>query len=158
MNQSSAIARETLAAFQAGSHDRRRRAVADSAPVLLLLDTKGAVRFCSDPAALQRADAETVGRHVGELIEGLPLRPTTPGYNVAWVRFAFGGDTRRRLALRLPEGGVRPIDVGVRPLRMDRAHCLLVELRFANGPAAPAADPVRLYRRPAAAEATEPCC
>ena len=154
MNQSSAIAREAGAFFHAVPHERRRGA----APVLLLLDTKGLVRYCNDPDALQRAEAETVGRHVGELIEGLPLRPTTPGYNVAWVRFAFGGDVRRRLRLRLPAGGVRPVDVGVKPLRVDRNHCLLVELRLACEPAAPAAEPVPLHRRSTAPSATEPCC
>lgn len=154
MNQS-AIAREALDFPEAIDYARwRTQAVANTTPVLLMLDARGHVQFCSEPDALQRPEAEVVGRHVADLIDGMPLRPTTPGYNVAWVRFAFAGETRRRLELRLPSGGVRPVDVGVRPLRMDRSHCLLVQLRFAGEPSAPAAEPIRLYRRPAA----ETCC
>ncbi len=151
----SAIAREALD-FPEAIHYAHRRSpsVATTTPVLLMLDTRGRVQFCSDPDALQRPEAEIVGRHVGELIEGMPLRATTPGYNVAWVRFAFEGETRRRLGLRLPSGGVRAIDVGVRALRMDRSHCLLVQLRFAGEASAPAAEPVRLHPRSAA----EACC
>lgn len=156
MNQSSAIAREAFAFSQMVPHERRR--AAGTAPVLLMLDARGQVRFCSDPDALQRPEAEIVGRHVAELIDGMPLRPTTPGYNVAWVRFAFEGETRRRLGLRLPSGGVRPIDVGVRPLRMDRSHCLLVQLRFPCEPVAVTAEPVRLHRRSAPAGTAEICC
>lgn len=155
MNQSSAIAREAFAFAQFIPHERRRAAA--TAPVLLMLDARGHVRFCSDPDALQRPEAEIVGRHVGELIDGMPLRPTTPGYNVAWVRFAFDGDARRRLGLRLPSGGLRPIDVGVRPLRMDRSHCLLVQMRFAAEPVAAASEPLRLQRRTAPAGTAAIC-
>lgn len=155
MNQSSAIAREAFAFSRSVPRERRRAAA--TAPVLLMLDARGHVRFCSDPDALQRPEAEIVDHHVGELIDGMPLRPTTPGYNVAWARFAFEGDAPRRLGLRLPSGGVRPVDVGVRPLRMDRSHCLLVQLRFVCEPVALAA-PLRLQRRAAPAGTAEVCC
>jgi len=151
----SAMVREKLDFPEAANYSSwRNQAARGAPPVLLMLDSRGLVQFCSDPEALQRPETEIVGRHVADLIEGMPLRATTPGYNVAWVRFAFGGETRRRLGLRLPSGDVRAIDVGVRPLRMDRSHCLLLQLRFAGEPSAPMAEPVRLHRRPAA----ESCC
>lgn len=161
MNQASAFARYTRGIAVHPAHERRMSAAGavgpTATPIMLLLDARGNVRFCSDADALQRAEGDIAGRPVGELIDGLPLRQGTPGYNVAYVRFAYGDGTRRRLALKLPEGGSRPIDVGVRPLWMDRGYCLLVQVRFASDPTSPAVEPVPLVRRqPVAAE--EVCC
>lgn len=127
MDQVNAMAREIPGLAPAVPHERRR---SGNLPVLLLLDARGFVRYCSDADALQRLPVDLVGRPVDELIVGLPLRHQTPGYNVAYVRFAFRDAATRPMALKLPSGGTRPVMVGVEPLWMDRGYCLLVKMRF----------------------------
>lgn len=160
MNQLWAVAGDVMP-FQAPNHERRQgaaRANADPGEqVFLLLDARGLVRFCNDARALRTQEGELLGKSIAEFLPGLPLRATTPGYNVAYVRFTYADDCRRRLTLKLPSGASRPVDVAVRPIQVDRGHCLLVQLRLVREPAGLAAEPVPL-RRGAIVETAEVCC
>lgn len=161
MSQIRALAKDSRLFMPVMLPERRRRAAdVASGPVLLILDARGRIQFCSDAAAVGRPTAEIAGKPVTDFIAGLPLRPNTPGYNIAFVRFAYADEARRRLTLKLPSGDTRPVDVAVRPIMVDRGHCLLVQLDFARTSAMPAAEPVSLPRRQplAAVETAEVCC
>lgn len=161
MNQLWAIAGDVIPFTQAPNHERRQgaaRAAGDQVEkVFLLLDARGLVRFCNDARALRTQEGELIGKSITEFLPGLPLRATTPGYNVAYVRFTYADDCRRRLTLQMPSGASRPVDVAVRPILVDRGHCLLVQLRLVHEPAGLAAEPVPL-RRGAIVETAEVCC
>jgi len=161
MNHVRAIAGDVMPFAQAVNHERRQgaaRPAGDQAEqVFLLLDARGLVKFCSDARALRTQEGELIGKSITEFLPGLPLRATTPGYNVAYVRFTYADDCRRRLTLKLPAGASRPVDAAVRPILVDRGHCLLVQLRFVREPAGAAVAPVPL-RRGAIVDTAEVCC
>ena len=162
MNQNCAIAADALSFAQATGYDRRKNHAAHPAndqadQVFLILDARGLVKFCNDARALRTQEGELLGKSITGFLPGLPLRATTPGYNIAYVRFSYADDSRQRLMLKLPSGASRPVDVAVRPIFVDRGYCLLVQMRFVREPAHAAVDPVPL-RRGAIVETAEVCC
>lgn len=98
--------------------------------ILMVLDAKGCVQYCSNPAFFASSEDELWGTPVNTLISGLPLRERTPGYNVAYVRFAFGHPHPRwqRKTVKLGQAGDMPVDVFVRAIPVNRGYCLLVAL------------------------------
>lgn len=162
MNQNRAIAADALPFTQAAGCDRRKNPAAHAAhdqagQIFLILDVRGMVKFCNDARALRTQEGELLGKPIAGFLPGLPLRATTPGYNIAYVRFSYAGDCRRRLALNLPSGASRPVDVAVRPIFVDRGYCLLLQMRFVREPAQAAVEPVPL-RRGAIVDTAEVCC
>jgi hypothetical protein len=160
MSQVRAIASDVMPFNYAMNHESHagaaKAANGATEQVFLLLDARGLVKFCSDPRALRTQEGELLGKSITGFLDGLPLRATTPGYNVAYVRFTYAEDCRRRMTLKLPSGATRPVDVGVRPIFVDRGYCLLVQLRLVREPEGVAVEPVPL-RRAATVETAEVC-
>lgn len=99
--------------------------------IVMVLDAKGCVQYCNDPAFFSLSDEELWGMPVASLVSSLPLRERTPGYNIAYVRFAFGHPQPRwlRKTAKVAEGKLANVDVFVRALPVGRGYCLLMALR-----------------------------
>lgn len=108
-----------LAATVAGHH---RHAI-------LILDVNGIVRFAATRRMFGRADEELLDHHVHSLVPSVPLRPTTPGYNIAFVRLAFARRGWHRHRGLYADRSVFPVEVSIRPLPIGRSYALLVAIR-----------------------------
>lgn len=98
--------------------------------VMMVLDGRGRVQFCNAPDALATAHDRLIGSPIRQLLPRLPLRETTPGYNVAYVRCAFSGDQWQQHALTTAPGKSKPVAIQVRPIALERGHCFLTLIRF----------------------------
>lgn len=122
--------------------------------IVMVLDAKGCVQYCSDPGFFSLSDEEMWGMPVAELVSPLPLRERTPGYNIAYVRFAFGHPQPRwlRKTAKVAAGKLANVDVFVRALPVGRGYCLLMALRpvteGTDSAAAMRKQPVSASRRP----------
>lgn len=163
MSHLRAIAGHAVSFTHVTRDDRRQKDAANDQcgrdQVFLILDARGLVKFCSDPRVLRTQEGELLGKSITAFVPGLPLRATTPGYNIAYVRFTYADDTRHRLMLKMPSGASRPVDVAVRPILIDRGHCLLVQLRLVREAVGNGGETVALSRAQAVIPDTaEACC
>ncbi|MBT9505095.1 PAS domain-containing protein [Rhodoferax sp.] len=115
----------------------------------LKLDAHGRITEANPAASelLGCACGELAGQAVSAVIAGLPLSPTTPGYNMAYAVFHAADGAWVRRTARLPDGQRIPIETafsvreveGQRPitlsLRAQRHN--VVELAFAPLASAP---------------------
>jgi hypothetical protein len=108
-----------LAATLAGHH---RHAI-------LILDVQGTVRFAATRGMFGRADEELLDLHLHALVPSLPLRATTPGYNIAFVRLAFADRHWHRHRGLYAGQRVFPVEVSIRALPMGRSYMLLAAIR-----------------------------
>lgn len=98
----------------------------------MVLDSLGTVRYChADAARLFRAGARTlVGRHLSELIPGLPFNPMTPGYNVAYATFWAPEGSRRGFCGVDSQGLTFGLQVTLDRLNLEKHHQILLSLRL----------------------------
>lgn len=108
-----------LAATMAGHH---RHAI-------LILDVNGVIRFASTRRLFGCADEQLSDSHLQTLIPTLPMRESTPGYNIAYVRLAFADEGWRRHRAVSADRGAIPVEVSVRPLAIGRSYALLAAVR-----------------------------
>lgn len=108
-----------LAASIAGHH---RHAI-------LILDVNGTIRFAATRDIFGYADEELIDRHLDSLLPTLPLRKTTPGYNVAYVRVAFADRGWHRHRAVGANRAAFPIEVSVRALPIGRSYAFLAAIR-----------------------------
>lgn len=161
MSHVRAIAGHAVSFTHVTRDDRRQKDAANDQgrdQVFLILDARGLVKFCSDPRVLRTQEGELLGKSITAFVPGLPLRATTPGYNIAYVRFTYADDVRHRLTLKLPSGASRSVDVAVRPILIDRGHCLLVQLRLVREAVGNGAETVPLSRAQAMIPDTAAAC
>lgn len=97
--------------------------------ITLILDTKGCIQYCSAPAMFSLGERELQGQPVTAVIPGLPFRARTPGYNVAYTRFAFDSDRWYRHTVKLGEERSVSMDLMVRAIPVNHGYCLLVLLK-----------------------------
>lgn len=97
--------------------------------ITLILDTKGCIQYCSEPALFASAEQALHGQPVTAVIPSLPFRSKTPGYNVAYTRFAFDNDRWHRHSVKLGDGQLAPMDLMVRAIPVNHGYCLLVLLK-----------------------------
>ena len=111
-----------LAATIAGHH---RHAI-------LILDARGVIRFAATRGMFGRSDEDLVDRHLQSVVPTIPLRRTTPGYNVAYVRlnFAERGWQRHRAA-SAGRGGFSA-EISLRPLAIGHSYAFLAAVREAR--------------------------
>lgn len=99
--------------------------------IVMVLDAKGCIQYCNDPAFFGFSEDELWGQSITGLISALPLRERTPGYNVAYVRFAFGHPAPQwlRKTAKVADGKMVPVDLFVRAVPVGRGYCLLAAIR-----------------------------
>ena len=108
-----------LAATVAGHH---RHAI-------LIMDINGNIRFAATRGMFGRSDDELLDIHLQKLIPSVPLRATTPGYNVAYVRLAFAERGWHRHRMAAGGRGNRQVDISVRALSIGHSYALLAAIR-----------------------------
>lgn len=91
---------------------------------ILLVDSRGVIRQASAGACrrLRHRPEALVGRALRELVRGLPLRGDTPGYNLAYLLFAF------------PGGGWHSVEALDGACSAVRIRLALVRLESGDGP------------------------
>lgn len=94
---------------------------------VMLLDACGRIGYCSLPEVLSANEGELEGKFVNAFIPGLPLRPRTPGYNVAYVRFYFG-DGWKSMQVTTSEGSTS-VEVKIKAIPMNHSYCFVVLVR-----------------------------
>jgi hypothetical protein len=108
-----------LAATFAGHH---RHAI-------LILDVGGIIRFAATRGLFGRADEDLVNVQLQSLVPSLPLRESTPGYNVAYVRLAHTDRAWHRHRAVCAGRDAFPVDVSARILPIGRSYALLAAIR-----------------------------
>lgn len=117
-------------------------------PAVVVLDRYGVVKS-SSPAAGQlfkRSPQELVGIELAPLLPGLPLKKTTPDYNLAFADF-WGQEAKYlRFNGRLPNGQQIPLAVSLRKLSVDRTDLILLGFHPKNGAFEPDQELHRLIK------------
>jgi len=129
-------------------------AIPGSQLAMMVLDKFGMVRYCSVFAArLFHAGAqELIGRSINAVVPQLPLRPDTPGYNVAYATFWSALNCGQEYTVIRSQGDAVPIRVFLEKLSGEGQHQILVYLTpaekreavcadFAYAPCLPAPQP-----------------
>ncbi|OGA17809.1 MAG: hypothetical protein A3I01_05150 [Betaproteobacteria bacterium RIFCSPLOWO2_02_FULL_65_24] len=101
-------------------------------PAMIVLDTSGTVCSCTAAAAgLFGAGLHgPVGRHITVLVPDLPLRPSTPGYNIAYARFKPDAGPWRELSGRDSQGRVFRLLGSLDTMEWEGAHHIVMSLRL----------------------------
>lgn len=97
--------------------------------ITLILDAKGCIHYCSSPKMFSLDENELQGQPVTMLIPGLPLRSRTPGYNVAYTRFAFDNGRWHRQSVKVSDKNFVLMDLMIRAIPVNHGYCLLVLLK-----------------------------
>lgn len=102
---------------------------------LMVLDKHGTVCQCDAAAArLFAAGAQQlIGKPVGELIPDMPLKPDTPGYNVAYAAFWASEACGREFRGRDGRGRAVCLELSLAGLAPEGGHQILLRLRQAGG-------------------------
>ncbi len=96
---------------------------------LILLDAEGHIEFCSDSIPWLQQDDSLLGKHISQVFPHMPLRHHTPGYNLAYVHFAFASNRWQRHMAHLAEQTLQPLDIVLRHVRLHGRDCLVGLLR-----------------------------
>lgn len=98
---------------------------------LLVLDTCARIRFCTDAAGqvFGHTPDNLLSTAVTTLIPRLPLRPNTPGYNLAYAAFQSGSSELRRFRGRHAEGHEFALDLSIKTMTLQGRHGLVIALR-----------------------------
>ena len=112
----------------AGALDEAGAGSGDTAHAMLVLDSRGIVRFCQNTELVCCKEGDLLDKSVRTLIPEIGLSEETPGYNVAYAQFCFAHGTRQRHWVRSLSGYNRQMDIALRPLTIDSSYCLLVFL------------------------------
>jgi diguanylate cyclase (GGDEF)-like protein/PAS domain S-box-containing protein len=104
----------------------------------LILDVGSMIRYCDSPAAgmFGAARSDLIGRPACSLIPKFPLRPGTPGYNVASCHFHTPDGQWRRFQALSPTGQKFEIEASIEHLKLPKAHQFLLGLRHPAEPVA----------------------
>lgn len=103
-----------------------------SREVFCIFDACGCARFCSDPHVFAKNSNDTRQLSLCELLPGLPLRPTTPGYNIAYVRLNFPHNIWQTHTVHTASAGQQQAELCLKPVPLGRGYCLLGRFRL-NG-------------------------
>lgn len=113
---------------------------------LAVLDKFGTVNFCTQAMAilLKRSPCEIDGYAIASIIPGLPLKISTPGYNLAFAK--FWGDNNQPLRLNAHFGNTNFLDflLLINTLSIDDTPLILLRLFPCNKPAVPGRELNRL--------------
>lgn len=100
----------------------------------MLFNAHGEIEFCSDELAglLGRGAAELKGTVITAILPTLPLKPATPGYNVAAMTMSYVG--REQPLDLIARGRLLPVQALVSAIRLDTGPAFLLKLRSAGQP------------------------
>lgn len=98
--------------------------------VVFIFDARGQMQYCSAPRIFTAATDGLLGQHISQLLPAFPLRKSTPGYNLAYVRFAFADDCWQRHEIKTADGSLRQAKIHLQVVTLDRGHCLLGLVRM----------------------------
>lgn len=103
----------------------------------LILDGNAHICFCS-PALAQMVGttpARLLGQPSKVLLQDLPLHPDTPGYNLAFAKFASQAGSRHACRLN-SSGGTEQhrVEVALNPVKVNREHLLYLDLQWVPAP------------------------
>jgi hypothetical protein len=113
---------------------------------LLILDTHGIVRCCSDPG-LFGGDADQLhGKPLVSLIPTLLLRENAPDYNLAYAKSWWANGSWHCHTLHTLDQRWVNLEICLRTLMLEDVHYLLVILQRAPPPARGAAETRRLLQ------------
>lgn len=93
--------------------------------IAFILDARGRIQFCSNPVSFANSEHALLGKSILQLIPGLPLRETTPGYNIAYVRFTFSKNQWQRHTIKIADESLQQADISLKPIPLERGYCLL---------------------------------
>lgn len=115
--------------------------------IMFLCDIRGRILYWSGPCPGGMALSEPTGQHLSQWLPALPLRPETPGYNLAFIRMVFHDGLWQASQLRTPDGGVRPVQLYLQAVALDRGYWLTGIVRVpATRPLASHAQQDRTHR------------
>lgn len=98
---------------------------------MFLFDARGYARFCSSPGRFSAETGESGdGITISGLIPDLPLRETTPGYNIAYVKFSFAEKPWQRHHIRMADRQLHPADICLKSIPLGHGYCLLGLVRL----------------------------
>ena len=101
-----------------------------NAEVFCIFDAHGCARFCSAPQVFLRNSNDMRKLSLCDLVPALPFRPTTPGYNIAYVRLNFPHDAWQTHTVRTADAGLQPAELCLKPIPLGRGYCLLGRFRL----------------------------
>lgn len=98
---------------------------------LLVLDKCARIRFCTAAAGyvFGHTPDDVLSTDVTALIPRLPLRPNTPGYNLAYAAFQSGNSELHRFRGRHAKGHEFALDVSIKTMTLQGRHGLVIALR-----------------------------
>jgi len=96
---------------------------------ILILDAYSIIRFATTRRLFGHSDEELPETPLKSLIPTLPMRPSTPGYNVAYARLAFADQIWQSHRAVSRERRTFPVELCVRTLPMGRSFTLLAAVR-----------------------------
>lgn len=121
----------------------------------MILDASGVIRFAATGSLFGWSDEELSGGLLQSLLPALPLRQSTPGYNVAYMRMAFADQSWQRHCAVAADGSELCVELFVRPLPIGRSYAFLTAVREIITPASSSVArqnmPARLFDIPLAA-------
>jgi len=103
----------------------------------IIVDSKGTVRLCTgflcDILGVGRN--QLIGQPAQAFLPGLPIRPATPGYNVAYAAFVAASKSKQALSLRCTDGSTFPVlgSFSVFKIQNEVAFVLDLESLHADG-------------------------
>ena len=79
----------------------------------VVLDAVGTVQCCNAAAdaLFGVGSGKLVGRELAALVPGVPIRPETPGYNIAYATFSANCGNVREALVRRPDGSALPVSI-----------------------------------------------
>ena len=111
-------------------HAQLAQTVGADTRACLGLDAHGEIRACNSPAEelLGGSGHDLRGQPITAVIPALPLRPDTPGYNLAYVGLWYANGTRRRL-LGVHRDGLLPLEIAVSVMKTGNSPSYLVGIQ-----------------------------
>lgn len=96
----------------------------------LVIGLGGEILYGTPEAArlLKREPTSLLGVTVSEVIIDLPLRPETPGYNLAYAELNFANGSWQKCRFLDPQGSCHWLEISARPFKMGSSRAFIVLL------------------------------
>lgn len=96
---------------------------------ILIAEASGHIRFATTRNLFGWSDEELPGCSLQSLIPSLPVRPNTPGYNIAYVRMTFEDRVWKSHRALRADGQELPVELSIHTVPIGRSYALLVAVR-----------------------------
>jgi len=104
----------------------------------VVLDAAGTVECCNAAAddLFGVGSGKLVGRELAGLVPGVPIRPETPGYNIAYATFSAGCGSVRSALVRRSDGSALHVNIRFERPQMRDSRSIMMVLGLAENDAA----------------------